>query len=860
MVKSVDFAVRDSMGGVTRGVVAGDGARDFIQVGAGDDISLNLRRTSILKYLRDGDDLQVLLVDGRTITLSGFYHAGAHLYISADSALTPVVLEEGGNGVLYADYGHVEMIGKWSPNDQLAFFQGDDILAPGDDDTTGMAMFAPLAGLGGLGLAGAGLVGLGLLGGGGDGGNDTGSGGNDTGSGGDQTTVPTVDHPDETYTLTTNTADPSATVSGTGETGSTVTVVLGDQTLETTVDADGQWSVTFEGSTFPSDGDLTSTVSVTAPDGTVYELDGPDFVIDMIPPEVEITAGAESTGDVENLAEYQDGVSVSGTGEVGAAITVEVAGQTQSTTVGADGSWSVTFTTDQLPPGEYSEEMTVTATDAPGNVTTITDTLVIDTVANAITVNTVAGDDVINAAEQAAGVVVSGTSVAGAVLAVTMEGVTQQVTTGTDGSWSVTFAASELPTGSYETSVTVTSTDAAGNVSTVTHAVTVDTEATVAFDGAPVTADDLVNAAEAQTGFVLAGTSEPGSTSVILDLGGVSYSTTPAADGSWSVTLVDAALTTGIYTATVTAIDAAGNSATATALVTLDTEVTNFTTADSVTDDNIVNGQEAEDGFVISGTVEPGAAVTVALASGAVETVTAGDNGIWSITFDAGDLSGTSGTMDYEVTAVDVAGNSATASGSFDYDLVAPESPDITAFTRDAGALLGIRTDVGESIYEISAVNAAGAVTDIGNDVSVNSTIGYANYNFYESVPNGSYLVVTDHDLAGNESSTLLVVDNTSAVTVDLTRAGLGDFDFGSIDLTFAPQAQLTITEEQVMELTGADHTLVISGDALDHVTAVGAQDSGNDTVIGGESYSIYTLGTEGATLVIDDDITNLTI
>ncbi len=80
MVKSVDFAVRDGAGGVSHGMVSGEGASNFIQVGAGDEISLNLRKTSILKYLREGSDLEIVLVDGRSIKLAGFYDAQAKLY------------------------------------------------------------------------------------------------------------------------------------------------------------------------------------------------------------------------------------------------------------------------------------------------------------------------------------------------------------------------------------------------------------------------------------------------------------------------------------------------------------------------------------------------------------------------------------------------------------------------------------------------------------------------------------------------------------------------------------------------------------------------------------------------------------
>ena len=102
------------------------------------------------------------------------------------------------------------------------------------------------------------------------------------------------------------------------------------------------------------------------------------------------------------------------------------------------------------------------------------------------------------------------------------------------------------------------------------------------------------------------------------------------------------------------------------------------------------------------------------------------------------------------------------------------------------------------------------------------------------------------------------MVDNNAGVDVDLGRGGLEQFDFGSIDLSFA-EADLTITAAQLEALTGPNDTLVVHGDSADHVTALGAIDSGNDTMIGGESYSIYTLGDDG-TLIIDDQISNLTI
>src|SRR5690606_19397389 len=40
-------------------------------------------------------------------------------------------------------------------------------------------------------------------------------------------------------------------------------------------------------------------------------------------------------------------------------------------------------------------------------------------------------------------------------------------------------------------------------------------------------------------------------------------------------------------------------------------------------------------------------------------------------------------------------------------------------------------------------------------------------------VPDGSYLVIQNADTAGNTTSTLLVVNNTNAGTIDLSRDGL---------------------------------------------------------------------------------------
>ncbi|OCX61674.1 hypothetical protein BFP70_15310 [Thioclava sp. SK-1] len=802
MAESIDFAVRDQTGGVSRGMAGGEGASDFIQVGQGDAVSLNLRKASILKYERAGDDLQVVLADGRVLTLSNYFDAqpGANsLYISADGEITQVYLEDTGEGVLFADYASPEIIGKWSPNDDLAFLDGEDILAPADDGATGMAAFAPLLGLGPLGAA-AGLLGAAAVAGGGGGDGDDGTTPTDPGGDGDTTDqntpiTPTVDNADSDTTLTTNTPadDQVVPVSGTGEPGSTVVVTVGDQTQETTIDDDGLWDVVFEGDDLPADGDYSSEVVVTAPDGTEYELDGPDFLIDMTPPPLEVTEGAGSTGDVENLEEYADGITISGESEAGATVTVEIDGQTQSAVVDADGNWTVTFTEDQLPGGEYTEAMVITATDVNGNETILNDTLVVDTVPHAVTFDTVASDDIINAAEQsaAAGVAVSGTSTPGAVLQVEFaaNGATHEVTVDADGNWSTTFAADEIPTGTYDTAINVTTTDAAGNVTNASHAIAVDTDFnTVTFD--TVAADDVINAAEqsAASGVTVGGTATAGAVlQVVFAENGATHEVTVDADGNWSTTFAADEIPTGTYDTAidVTTTDAAGNVTTASHAISVDTDP-NTVTFDTVAGDDIVNAaeQSAAVGVTVSGTSTPGAVLQVEFdANGATHEVTVAADGTWSTVFEASEIP--AGTYDtaINVTTTDAAGNVTNASHDVAVDTqigVTVSSANVTANDNvvnaaefdGAGFSLTGTTDAGNAVsVTIGGVTVPATVLS-GGAWTVNLTSGDL---AAAGLTTGTYeAVVTATDAAGNEMSTSrdVVFDLETAVAFGDTQAG----------------------------------------------------------------------------------------
>jgi len=210
------------------------------------------------------------------------------------------------------------------------------------------------------------------------------------------------------------------------------------------------------------------------------------------------------------------------------------------------------------------------------------------------------------------------------------------------------------------------------------------------------------------------------------------------------------------------------------------------------------------------------------------------------------------------MTATDAVGNTSTLTRIFEIDTVAPGAPDVVSFARDSSGLRNIGTVATDDIYAFSQIDAAGTTTAVQTIRTEDTIYDETNFRFASTVPDGSYLVINTEDTAGNQSSTLLIVNNTNAPDVDLSRAGLSAFDFTAIDLTFAPDADLSINAQQLRNLTGPDQRLIVKGGTDDHVTLIGGADSGTTQDIDGQTYRLYTLGT-GASVLVDDDILTIT-
>jgi hypothetical protein len=123
-------------------------------------------------------------------------------------------------------------------------------------------------------------------------------------------------------------------------------------------------------------------------------------------------------------------------------------GKAYSAQVDDNGKWTTTVPADEVGQlGEALYTVTASATDSVGNSTSTSHTVNVESVLPGVIINTIAGDDVINAAELAAGQTISGKVVnaeAGNTVTVTIGGNSYTATVQSDLTWSVNVPESVL--------------------------------------------------------------------------------------------------------------------------------------------------------------------------------------------------------------------------------------------------------------------------------------------------------------------------------------------------------------------------------------------------------------------------------
>ncbi|WP_431223658.1 Ig-like domain-containing protein [Serratia sp. L9] len=269
--------------------------------------------------------------------------------------------------------------------------------------------------------------------------------------------------------------------------------------------------------------------------------------------------------------------------------------------------------------------LTVTATDAAGNSTTVTEHLQVDTLPPVLTLDKFTGDDLVTIDEQAAAQNITGTaslSEAGLTVSVSFNGKTYTGIVGADGKWSISVPVADmaaLTDGTYNMIATIT--DLAGNTTTTApQVVTVDSHASAINIGI-VSSDDRLNATEAGLPLAINGTTanvDVGAT-VTVTLNGKTYTAQILADGSWTLQVPSADLQllaegSNSISASVTGHDGS----TVTTTHNLDVYIHDLpqATIDTPFGDGILNGTEAGQDQTLTGSTgvtTPGQTVTVTL-------------------------------------------------------------------------------------------------------------------------------------------------------------------------------------------------------------------------------------------------------
>ena len=377
------------------------------------------------------------------------------------------------------------------------------------------------------------------------------------------------------------------------------------------------------------------------------------------------TDGAVSSGYV-NAAHDTAGQAIGGATEADASVAIYDNGSLV-TTVAADGSGAWSYQLGILADGS-AHSFAVTATDAAGNTSALGAalTFTVDTTSPgqpASPTDASVSNGVVNAAHDTAGQAISGTTVAGASVAIYDNGsLITTVIANNSGVW--TYQVGTLADGSAH-SYAVAATDAAGNTGALSQALnfTVDASAPDAPGGLADTAisGGYVNAAADTAGQSLTGTAEDGALVAIYD-NGVKLGTTTAdaATGAWSFNL--GVLANGAQSLTAMATDAAGNTSAASAALSF--------TVDTLAPASAVSAVTiGGDGVAtVSGSAEAGSTVTLYDGGSLLGAVTAGSNGTWS--YPVGVLAAGSGHS-YTVMATDAAGNTSAASSALSYTAAA---------------------------------------------------------------------------------------------------------------------------------------------------------------------------------------------
>ena len=370
--------------------------------------------------------------------------------------------------------------------------------------------------------------------------------------------------------------------------------------------------------------------------------------------------------------------------------------------------------------------------------------------------------------------------------------------------------------GSY--SIVATVTDKAGNSSAPSTAldITIDTVAVLTVDK-PIAGDNVVNADEALDGFNVTGTGTAGDTiTLTYGINGELGTAVVGANGKWSITVTEqniANMNQGLETLTITAKDPAGNVSSETADITI-VPATALTITSPIAGDNIVNADEAVNGFNVTGTGAVGDTITLTNQAGdIIGTAVVGVNNKWSIAIDSAQVAAMGEGAEI-LTAISTVGSDVTKA-TINIDTIAPNDTTTEIIIDDVTGDNVINAIEAEGNIAVTGTvsgdyREGDALTMTVNGVIYSGVVDLAG-NFSIEVPGAALVAdadkrievsITATDKAGNTS----IVNTTKDYVVNTTEIIAAADNFVDLQLVANP---LEIPNEKPSDLNKTGFTVV---------------------------------------------------
>ncbi len=478
------------------------------------------------------------------------------------------------------------------------------------------------------------------------------------------------------------TNDPSPTISGTTDIapGQLVYLNIVRSSPSTTITAtavvqsDYSWNSTPNGF---SSGTWTVTATVTDPAGNTG-TDTQSLVINTVGPVATITGGA-------TVLTNNSRPSIAGTATGATSVVVAIDGQNLPGLVQSGNNWSVAYPVALPALTNGIHHISMTATDSASNVATDSQTLTVDTILPAVTINP-GMTDVSNDPTPT----ISGTTDvapgAGVNVSVTIGGQAPTLAlVQSNGTWNTT-AATSVPAG--DVTVTATVSDPAGNVGSASQTLTIDLTAPV------VTITGGASNSSADATPTISGTSvgAAAGSSVSVTFAGQTLTSTTAVNGAWSVTA--AIVANGSYPVNAYVVDAAGNTGSASQSLTINAVIPVVTISGGLA----MSTSDSTPTIGGSTTALAGSVVTVTIAGQTLVAVVQ-PGGSWNVT--AATLA--NGTVAVNAAVVDINGNTGSATQNLTIASVVSAAPTVISIiggasrsTNDATPMIAGTTDAND--------------------------------------------------------------------------------------------------------------------------------------------------------------------